>query len=183
MNSLIHLTINIPWQRLTTAYGRGTDIPRLIESRQYEELANLIEHQSTLWQTTPWVLLILLQELAKQKPEQVSSQEMKLYLAVASAINVDEMGSQNAVETMNELLDEKYLWPEDEEDDEVWWEEEEPRGYEQEAFFSYFSFSYLLLKDAIPVFTAIMEGNDNLAPAIQELLHMLQADGDSAVVE
>ncbi|GEC89390.1 hypothetical protein [Brevibacillus brevis] len=181
MNSLTHLTNDIPWQRLTTAYGRGTDIPRLIETGQYAELANLIEHQSTLWQTTPWVLLILLQELAKQKPERVSSQEIQLYLAVASAINVDEMDSQNTVETMNELLDEKYLWPEDEEDDELWWEEEEPRGYEQEAFFSYFSFSYSLLKDAIPVFTEIMEGNDKLAPDIRELLLMLQSEGASAV--
>ncbi|NQF13724.1 hypothetical protein HPY31_07270 [Brevibacillus sp. HB1.3] len=181
MNSLTHLTNNIPWQRLTTAYGRGTDIPQLIQTGQYEELANLIEHQSTLWQTTPWVLLILLQELSKQKPEQVSLQEIQLYMAVASAINVDEMDSQNAVETMNELLDEKYLWPEDEEDDELWWEEEEPRGYEQEAFFSYFSYSYLLLKDAIPVFTAIMEENDKLAPAIQELLLMLQSEGERAV--
>ncbi|QDS36965.1 hypothetical protein [Brevibacillus brevis] len=181
MNSLTHLTNNIPWQRLTTAYGRGTDIPRLIETGQYEELASLIEHQSTLWQTTPWVLLILLQELAKQKPEQISSQEIQLYLAVASAINVDEMDSQNAVETMNELLDEKYLWPEDEEDDELWWEEEEPRGYEQEAFFSYFSFSYSLLTDAIPVFAAIMEENDKLAPDIGELLLMLQPEEGSAV--
>ncbi|UIO42498.1 hypothetical protein LOY85_27545 [Brevibacillus brevis] len=181
MNSLTHLTNNIPWQRLTTAYGRGTDIPQLIQTGQYEELANLIEHQSTLWQTTPWVLLILLQKLSKQKPEQVSLQEIQLYLAVASAINVDEMDLQNAVETMNELLNEKYLWPEDEEDDELWWEEEEPRGYEQEAFFSYFSYSYLLLKDAIPVFTAIMEENDKLAPAIQELLLMLQSEGERAV--
>ncbi|KMZ43580.1 MULTISPECIES: hypothetical protein [Bacillales] len=181
MNSLTHLTNNIPWQRLTTAYGRGTDIPQLIETGKYDELANLIEHQSTLWQTTPWVLLILLQKLSKQKPEQVSLQEIQLYMAVASAINVDEMDSQNAVETMNGLLDEKYLWPEDEEDDELWWEEEEPRGYEQETFFSYFSYSYLLLKDAIPVFTAIMEENDKLAPAIQELLLMLQSEGERAV--
>ncbi|WGV60042.1 hypothetical protein QIH01_02565 [Brevibacillus brevis] len=181
MNSLTHLTNNIPWQRLTTAYGRGTDIPQLIQTGQYEELANLIEHQSTLWQTTPWVLLILLQKLSKQKPEQVSLQEIQLYTAVASAINADEMDSQHAVETMNELLDEKYLWSEDEEDDELWWEEEEPRGYEQEAFFSYFSYSYLLLKDAIPVFTAIMEENEKLAPAIQELLLMLQSEGERAV--
>ncbi|TKI58191.1 hypothetical protein E8L90_23930 [Brevibacillus antibioticus] len=181
MDSLTHLTNNIPWQRLTTAYGRGTDIPQLIETGQYEELSSLIEHQSTLWQTTPWVLMILLQELSKQKPEQVSLQEIQLYTAVASTINVDEMDSQHAVETMNELLDEKYLWPEDEEDDELWWEEEEPRGYDQEAFSSYFSYSYLLLKDAIPVFTAIMEENDKLAPAIQELLLMLQSEGERAV--
>ncbi|MFF0830245.1 hypothetical protein ACFYU8_25570 [Brevibacillus sp. NPDC003359] len=181
MNTLPLTTTSIPWQRLTTAYGRGTDIPRLIETGQYDELTNLIEHQSTLWQTTPWVLLILLQELAKQKPEQVSLEEIELYLAVASAIPVDDMDSQNTVESMDGLLDEKYLWPENEADDELWWEEEEPRGYEQESFFSYFSFSYLLLKGAIPVFTAIEEGNDKLAPTIRELLLMLQPEGASAV--
>lgn len=179
MNALTQTTINVPWQRLTTAYGRGSDIPRLIETGQYEELSNLIEHQSTLWQTTPWVLLILLKELANQKPEKVSSEEVELYLAVANTITVEYMDSQNTVETMNELLDEKYLWPEDEEDDELQWEEEEPLGYEQKAFFSYYYFSYLLLKEAVPVFTEIMNGNDKLAPAIRELLLLLEQEGVS----
>ncbi|WP_314588108.1 hypothetical protein [Paenibacillus terrigena] len=176
MTALAQTTNNIPWQRLTTAYGRGTDIPRLLETGQYEELANLIEHQGTLWQTTPWALLMLLRELAKQKPKDVSSEEVGLYLAVANVITVEYMDSQNTVETMNELLDEKYLWPENEEEDELQWEEEEPPGYETEAFFSYYYFSYLLLKDAVPVFTAIMNGNDQHAPAIQELLHLLQSE-------
>lgn len=171
-------TINsVPWQRLTTPYGRGTDIPRLIETGQYKELANLIEHQSTLWQTTPWVLLMLLRELAKQKPENVSSKEIELYSAVASAISVEYMDSQNTVETMNDLLDEKYLWPEDEEEDELRWEEEEPPGYEKDVFFSYYYFSYLLLKDAVPVFAAIMNGNDKHAPAIRKLLLLLEPEG------
>lgn len=176
MNILTETTSDVPWQRLTTAYGRGTDIPRLMETGQYEELANLIEHQSTLWQTTPWALVTLLRELAKRKPEQVSSKELELYLAVASAINLEHMDSQNTVETMNALLDETYLWPEDEEEDELRWEEEEPPGYEQEAFFSYYYFSYLLLKDAIPVFTAIMNGDDRHAPAIRELLLLLEPE-------
>lgn len=176
MNTLAQATNSVPWQRLTTAYGRGTDIPRLIETEQYKELANLIEHQSTLWQTTPWTLLMLLRELSKQKPEKVSSNEIELYLTVASAITMKHMDSQNTVETMNELLDEKYLWPENEEEDELLWEEEEPPGYDQEAFFSYYYFSYLLLKDAVPVFSAIMNGNDQYAPAIRELLLLLQPE-------
>ncbi|GIO45393.1 hypothetical protein J34TS1_01580 [Paenibacillus azoreducens] len=36
MDILDETTEHIPWQRLTTAYGRGTDIPRLIETRQYK---------------------------------------------------------------------------------------------------------------------------------------------------
>ncbi|GMX65754.1 hypothetical protein Elgi_50250 [Paenibacillus elgii] len=179
MSSLAQTINSVPWQRLTTPYGRGTDIPRLIEMGQYKELADLIEHQSTLWQTTPWVLLMLLRELAKQKPENVSSKEIELYLAVASAITVEYMDSQNTVETMNDLLDEKYLWPEDEEEDELRWEEEEPPGYEKDVFFSYYYFSYLLLKDAVPVFTAIMNGNVKHAPAIQKLLLLLEPEGDN----
>ncbi|GIP22291.1 hypothetical protein [Paenibacillus sp. J22TS3] len=179
MNLLAQTTNHVPWQRLTTAYGRGTDIPRLMETGQYEEIANLIEHQSTLWQATPWALLILLQELAKQKPDKVSSKEVQLYLAVASALTVDHTDSQDTVGTMNELLDEKYLWPEDEDEDELLWEEEMPPGYEKEAFFSYYYFSYLLLKDAIPIYTAIMNGNDKLAPVIRELLLLIKPEGVS----
>ncbi|MBE1447411.1 hypothetical protein [Paenibacillus sp. OAS669] len=179
MNSSAQTISSIPWHRLTTAYGRGTDIPQLLETRQYEELANLIEHQSTLWQTTPWVLLMLLQELIKQEPEKVSPNEIELYLAVASAIAVDHMNSQGTVKTMNELLDETYLWPENDEEDELRWEEEEPPGYEKEAFFSYYYFSYMLLKDAFPIFTAIMNSNDQLAPAIRELLRMLEPEAVS----
>ncbi|AZS13736.1 hypothetical protein [Paenibacillus lutimineralis] len=170
---------SIPWQRLTTAYGRGTDIPGLIETGQYEELANLIEHQSTLWQTTPWVLLILLNQLAEKQPEQITLEEIELYLAVASAILVDHMDPQNTIATMEELLSEEYLWPEDEEDDEMEWEEEEPPGYEKRPFFSYYYFSYLLLREAIPVFTRIMNNNDQQAASIRELLSMLDPEGGS----
>ncbi|MEK5484771.1 MULTISPECIES: hypothetical protein [Lysinibacillus] len=41
---------SIPWLQLTTPYGRGTAIPQLIEQEQYIELAELVEHQGTLWQ-------------------------------------------------------------------------------------------------------------------------------------
>ncbi|MFE0558735.1 hypothetical protein ACFW1P_22720 [Paenibacillus sp. NPDC058910] len=176
MKALAQTTTSIPWQRLTTAYGRGTDIPRLMETGQFEELANLIEHQGTLWQTTPWALLILLRELAKRTPEQVTSEEVELYMAVASAITVEYMDSQHTLETMDKLLDEKYLWPKNEEEDESRWEEETPPGYESEAFISYYYFSYALLREAIPLFTAVMNDNDKLAPAIAELLLLLEAE-------
>ncbi|WP_338652275.1 hypothetical protein [Lysinibacillus sp. Y5S-8] len=57
---------SIPWLQLTTPYGRGTAIPQLIEQEQYTELAELVEHQGTLWQVTPWVLLVLLKKLASK---------------------------------------------------------------------------------------------------------------------
>ncbi|GIN87430.1 hypothetical protein J6TS2_38160 [Heyndrickxia sporothermodurans] len=163
----------IPWQRLTTAYGRGTDIPRLIESGQFVELVNLIEHQSTLWQVTPWVLLVLLRKLAKKEPKKVTMKEINLYLTVASTIEVEIMESQNRLEKMANLLDEKYLWPENEGKDEEWWEEDEPPGYTRDVFISYYYFSYILLKKALPVFNRIKNDNNQLASSIQELLLLL----------
>lgn len=177
MNALTHTTASVPWQRLSTAYGRGTDIPRLLETRQYKELASLIEHQGTLWKTTPWALLMLLRELAKQKTEQVSSDELELYLSVASAITVEYMDSPQTVETMDKLLDEKYLWPEDDEEDDWRWEEEEPPSYEAEIFIRYYYFSYVLLQEAAPIFRAIMNGNDQHTDIISELLALIEPEG------
>ncbi|MFU1795506.1 hypothetical protein ACM1RC_16705 [Paenibacillus azoreducens] len=182
MDILDETTEHIPWQRLTTAYGRGTDIPRLIETRQYKALAELIEHQSTLWQVTPWVLRELLRDLKRRapSPENITLDEIELYIAVASSFSGQQIGSGPGGEIrMNELLDESYLWPEDEEEDELQWEEEEPPGYGPEPFFGYYYFSYLLLKQAEPVFATILNSNQELAPAIRELqslLHEAEAD-------
>ncbi|WP_339268965.1 hypothetical protein MKY48_32860 [Paenibacillus sp. FSL W8-0187] len=122
-------------------------------------------------------MLILLRKLAKRTPAQVSSEEVELYLAVASAITVEYMESQHTMETMDKLLDLRYLWPENEEEDESRWEEETPPGYESEVFISYYYFSYVLLREAMPLFTAMMNGNDKLAPAIAELLLLLEPEG------
>ncbi|WP_378139763.1 hypothetical protein [Cohnella soli] len=86
------------------------------------------------------------------------------------------MDSQNTVDTMHELLDEKYLWPEDEEEDDLLWGKEEPPGYEEKVFFSYYYFSHCLLKDAIPFFNTIMNSNEQLSPAVRELLLLLEPE-------
>lgn len=165
---------NIPWQQLTTPFGRGAAIPQLIEQEQYQQLAELIEHQGTLWQVTPWVLLILLKKLASKNTEDISLQEIELYLAVAQAITEEYLDSAHTVQTMQELLDVKYLWTEDEEDDELEWEEETPRGYEQQAFLGYYYFSHLLLQEALPIFTAINAHNKEAAEDLDELLTLLK---------
>ena len=73
---------DIPWHRLTTTYGRATDFPAHLEvlwdmknvdaiDAAGEELAQNIEHQSTLWHATPFALIFLLRifkkALAKNK--------------------------------------------------------------------------------------------------------------------
>ncbi|MEK5230438.1 hypothetical protein MHB42_01560 [Lysinibacillus sp. FSL K6-0232] len=164
---------NIPWQQLTTAYGRGTTIPQLIEQEQYQQLATLIEHQGTLWQATPWTLLIPLKRLTGKNKEDVTLQEIELYLSVASVITKDSLNPANTVSTMQELLNTQYLWSE--EDDELEWDKDLPKGYEQQAFLGYYYFSYLLLQEATPIFTAIATtDNREVADSLAELLALLK---------
>ena len=63
---ITHLKVtDVPWHRLTTAYGRGTDFPvHLAVLEQMGDLASVkeslyelttnMEHQSTLWHATPF---------------------------------------------------------------------------------------------------------------------------------
>ena len=63
---ITHLKVtDVPWHRLTTAYGRGTDFPaHLTVLEQMRDLASVkeslyelttnMEHQSTLWHATPF---------------------------------------------------------------------------------------------------------------------------------
>lgn len=165
---------DIPWQRLTTAYGRGSELPVLMDQGQFDEIANLIEHQSTLWQVTPWVLLFMLRDLKQKNPEEVTAGEIHLYGCVAEALSDRELESVQAVAQMTMLLDDQYLWPDDEEEDELLWEEEEPPGYEELPFASYYVYSYRLLREAVPVFERIGRENKRLSEGISELIEILK---------
>ena len=74
---ITHLKVtDVPWHRLTTAYGRGTDFPaHLTVLEQMRDLASVkeslyelttnMEHQSTLWHTTPFGMVFLCRILEK----------------------------------------------------------------------------------------------------------------------
>jgi len=93
---------------------------------------------------------------------------------VAQVITEDYLDPVHTVQTMQELLDAKYLWIEDEEDDELGWEEETPKGYEQQAFLGHYYFSHLLLQEALPIFTAINAHNKEAAKDLDELITILK---------
>ncbi|MCM2998254.1 hypothetical protein M3647_12250 [Paenibacillus cellulositrophicus] len=71
------------------------------------------------------------------EPVQVSIEEIDLYLAVASALADQDIQDVGSIKSMKELLDDKYLWSEQEDGDKEEWEEEEPRGYEPDPFYGY----------------------------------------------
>ena len=81
---------DIPWHRLTTTYGRATDFPAHLEvlwdmtdvdaiDAAGEELAQNIEHQSTLWHATPFAMVFLLR-IFKKALEERTQNEVAHYL-------------------------------------------------------------------------------------------------------
>lgn len=84
---------DIPWHRLTTTYGRATDFPAHLEvlwdmedvdaiDAAGGELAQNIEHQSTLWHSTPFALIFLLR-IFKKAVEEQGHNEVARYLSEA----------------------------------------------------------------------------------------------------
>ena len=86
---ITHLKVtDVPWHRLTTAYGRGTDFPaHLAVLEQMEdietvkkslyELTTNMEHQSTLWHATPFGMVFLNRILEKAASSSASTVGMR----------------------------------------------------------------------------------------------------------
>ena len=131
---------DIPWKELTTPYGRGTDIPKFIENRNYKKLNNLLEHQETLWQVTPWgvyFLLIQLEEDFAAGKKNFSYDQMEIYeLILTSFKNViqNDYDKSEIFSDPLELISENSLWSTPEDDDELYWEDEFPPGYDDISF-------------------------------------------------
>ena len=155
----------IPWQRLTTAYGRATGFPKYFDvlskmkdleaiNNAGEEIAINIEHQSTLWHSTPFALILLgrifKQALDRRKQDNIAdylaNELLELFIEVAEAIKGAE-GLEHADQLpyFSDLLKEEYLWSEeyDEDADELRYESDEV--FPDDLFYSFYYYSYQVL--------------------------------------
>ena len=156
---------DIPWHRLTTSYGRATDFPTHLKvlwdvdnidavDAAGEELALNIEHQSTLWHTTPFALIFLLRIFKKAVEEQGHNEVARylveelaeLFLIIAECIR-DGLMLEHAdpLPNFEDMLNEEYLWSEeyDEDEDIIRYEEEEV--FPDDLFFSFYYYSLQVL--------------------------------------
>lgn len=145
---ITHLKVtDVPWHRLTTAYGRGTDFPaHLTVLEQMRDLASVkeslyelttnMEHQSTLWHATPFGMVFLCRILEKaladsgQNPAAhfLAGELLDFFSCILQCFHDgDEMEHAEALPLFSDLLKEEYLWSEeyDEEEDEMRYEEDE----------------------------------------------------------
>ena len=155
----------IPWQRLTTAYGRATGFPQYFDvlskmkdleaiNNAGEEIGINIEHQSTLWHSTPFALIFLgrifKQALDRRKQDNIAdylaNELLELFIEVAEAIKGAE-GLEHADQLpyFSDLLKEEYLWSEeyDEDADELRYESDEV--FPDDLFYSFYYYSHQVL--------------------------------------
>ena len=157
------LTVHdVPWHRLTTAYGRGTNFPAYFETlikmddlnsvkNTLYALTTNIEHQSTLWHATPFAMVFLSRILEKALTE--CGQNPVAYFLTVELLDFftcilqcfhdgDEQEHADLLPLFSDLLKEEYLWSEeyDEEEDEMRYEEDEV--FPDDLFYSFYYYSW-----------------------------------------
>lgn len=183
---------DVPWHRLTTAYGRGTDFPTYIETLQkmksmgktknaLHEITINLEHQSTLWHTTPFAMIflsrILIQALseAEKNPvaQYIAAELLDFFICILQCFHDgDKMDHADPLPLFSDMLKEEYLWSEeyDEEEDEMRYEEEEV--FPDDLFYSFYYYSWqavLAYKEQLEQYKTVV-----FAPQITQILSALK---------
>ena len=177
---------DIPWHRLTTTYGRATDYPAHLEvlwdmtdvdaiDAAGEELAQNIEHQSTLWHATPFAMVFLLRIFKKALEERTQNevahylveQLVDLFTVIAECIR-DGLMLEHADQLPNfeDMLNEEYLWSEEYDEDEDILRYEEEGVFPDDLFFSFYYYSLQVLLLCKP----LLDKNNKYEVTLLELL-------------
>ena len=177
---------DIPWHRLTTTYGRATDYPAHLEvlwdmtdvdaiDAAGEELAQNIEHQSTLWHATPFAMVFLLRIFKKALEERTQNevahylveQLVALFTVIAECIR-DGLMLEHADQLPNfeDMLNEEYLWSEEYDEDEDILRYEEEEVFPDDLFFSFYYYSLQVLLLCKP----LLDKNNKYEVTLLELL-------------
>ena len=177
---------DIPWHRLTTSYGRATDFPKELDvlwkmesidtvDEAGKEIALNIEHQSTLWHSTPFALIFLLRTFKKAVEEQrhnevaryLAEALVELFIVIAESIR-DGLVLEHADPLPNfvDMLNEEYLWSEEYDEDEDMIRYEEDEVFPDDLFFSFYYYSLQVLLLGRP----LLDKNNKYEVTLLELL-------------
>ena len=157
----------VPWHRLTTPYGRGDELPKLLKDlsslknresveSSVRKISHLIEHQGTLWHVTPFATVFLARifrsALADASTNPVAHQVVdhigELFAVLLESVrDAQKLEHADPLPKFVDLLTEDSLWPDDEEDDELRWEEEEI--FSDSMFYSFWFYTKEVLTNAL----------------------------------
>ena len=182
---------DIPWHRLTTSYGRATDFPKELDvlwkmesidtvDEAGKEIALNIEHQSTLWHSTPFALIFLLRIFEKAVEEQrhnevaryLAEALVELFIVIAESIR-DGLVLEHADPLPNfvDMLNEEYLWSEEYDEDEDMIRYEEDEVFPDDLFFSFYYYSLQVLLLGKPLLDKNNEQEAELLELLIEIEH------------
>lgn len=157
----------VPWHRLTTPYGRGDELPKLLKNlsslknresveSSVRKISHLIEHQGTLWHVTPFATVFLARifrsALADASTNPVAHQALdhigELFAVLLESVrDAQKLEHADPLPKFVDLLTEDSLRPDDEEDDELRWEEEEV--FSDSMFYSFWFYTKEVLTNAL----------------------------------
>lgn len=157
----------VPWHRLTTPYGRGDELPKLLKNlsslknresveSSVRKISHLIEHQGTLWHVTPFATVFLARifrsALADASTNPVAHQAVdhigELFAVLLESVrDAQKLEHADPLPKFVDLLTEDSLRPDDEEDDELRWEEEEV--FSDSMFYSFWFYTKEVLTNAL----------------------------------
>ena len=177
---------DIPWHRLTTTYGRATDFPTELDvlwnmesietiNAAGEELAQNIEHQSTLWHATPFAMIFLFRIFKKAQEERtqnkvaqyLAEQLVDLFSVIAECIRDGLLLEHaNPLPCFEDMLNEEYLWSEEYDEDEDILRYEEEEVFPDDLFFSFYYYSLQVLLLCKP----LLDKNNKYEVTLLELL-------------
>ena len=182
---------DVPWHRLTTTYGRGTDFPVYFETlskmddlksvkKALYELTTNMEHQSTLWHATPFGMIfmsrILVEALNKSGQNPIANflagELLDFFTCILQCYHDgEEMEHADPLPLFSDMLKEEYLWSEeyDEEEDEMRYEEDEV--FPDDLFYSFYYYSW----QAVLAYRSALEKDisEKFAPKITAVLAVL----------
>ena len=182
---------DIPWHRLTTTYGRATDFPTELDvlwnmesietiNAAGEELAQNIEHQSTLWHATPFAMIFLFRIFKKAQEERtqnkvaqyLAEQLVDLFSVIAECIR-DGLLLEHAdpLPCFEDMLNEEYLWSEEYDEDEDVLRYEEEDVFPDDLFFSFYYYSLQVLLLCKPLLDEANEEEGTLLELLTEMDH------------
>lgn len=178
----------VPWHRLTTPYGRGDELPKLLKDlsslknresveSSVRKISHLIEHQGTLWHVTPFATVFLARifkrALASASTDPVAHQAVnhigELFTVLLESIrDAQTLELADPLPTFADLLTEDSLWPDDEEDDELRWEEEDV--FSDSMFYSFWFYTKEVLADALNGLGEVPQESAESISSLKELL-------------
>ncbi|EFB9659293.1 hypothetical protein M3F38_003221 [Escherichia coli] len=170
----------VPWERLMTSYGTAAEIPHLLakwNNKSFKRIAELLEHQGTFWQATPWVV----QWLVEHYPNYRDPQPIYHLFALLSKVLYWRMEKPGIPRLQDQkmLLNEERLMPEkcSSEELEIFLEDYD---ISETEFGSYYYFTLQQIRRLIPLAQECLQKDNSWRMSACEFLEAINPKTFSA---